>query len=177
MGSSRTTIVSLFMGISLIVYFDDAVPQVCATLQTYNPDYPVAIQAGSGGQDWNWPNTGSFILNQNSNGIVDGGLQNAGPCPDNYNTTGVMNNQGGVSLTSNDEVSPSLGCAQTLNMSGTVNGGAACPTENNGNCGCTVASGTWNNSSGLNGSFSMSHGCFVPSGETNQVSSVPTLIE
>jgi hypothetical protein len=169
MGSSRTTIVSLFMGISLIVYFDDAVPQVCATLQTYNPDYPVAIQAGSGGQDWNWPNTGSFILNQNSNGIVDGGLQNAGPCPDNYNTTGVMNNQGGFSLTSNDEVSPSLGCAQTLNMSGTVNGGAACPTENNGNCGCTVASGTWNNSSGLNGSFSMSHGCFVPSGETNQV--------
>jgi hypothetical protein len=152
---------ALLAGLSLLIHMDDAVPQACATLQTYNPNDPVAVQ-GSGGFEaglWHWAGTGDFTLNQNSSGSIAGGIGTLnGACPDNYLTTGVMNDQGGFSLTSTDETSPSLGCTSTLYMSGKVSG-----------AGCTVASGSWHNTSSQSGSFNMTHECFVPTGETNQV--------
>jgi hypothetical protein len=163
LSASRANAIALLAAFSLLIHIEDAVPQACATMQTYDPNYPVILQppvnqtnAGA----WHWAGTGDFVLRyQNSNGSIAGSLESYGSqCGDTYNTTGGINAQGGFNLTSTDATSPSLGCTSTLYMSGTVSG-----------AGCTVASGSWHNTSNLSGSFSMTHECYVPTGETNQV--------
>jgi hypothetical protein len=157
--SRRANALALLVGFSLLIHIDDAVPQACATMQTYDPDHPVNLQppASPYTDAWFWAGTGSASLSQNSSGLISGDLVSSNQCGDSFITSGAMNNQGGFSLTSTDS-NPSFGCTSTLYMSGTVSG-----------AGCTVASGSWHNTSNQSGSFSMNHGCYFPFGETNQV--------
>jgi hypothetical protein len=153
---SRCRIISLFAGLFLIAYMNDAVPQACATMQTDN-NAQVMLQSGT--LNWVWTGTGTFNLNQNSNGLISGNLGDPNCNPgsnDFYDTTGSINASGGFSLASTYHGN-TAGCASTLSMSGTLRG-----------AGCTMAEGSWSNSGGLGGSFTMTHGCFVPTGEANQ---------
>jgi hypothetical protein len=152
--SRRANTLALLAGLTLLIHIEDAVPQACATMQTTDGD--VLVQGGT--LNWVWTTTGAFDLDQDSNGRIIGGLGQPNCAPtESYSTTGAMNNSGGFSLTSTEQGS-TFGCASTLNMSGKLSG-----------AGCTVASGSWSNSGGLAGSFNMTHGCYVPTGETNQV--------
>ena len=157
--SHRANAIALLVGLSQLVCIQDAVPQACATMQTDNNGQ--VLNQGGNGPAWVWTGTGAFNLDQNSNGLITGneGYPNCNPGanpPDFYTTTGIMNNNGGFSLTSTYQGSYP-GCATTLTMSGTV----SAP-------GCNVANGNWSNSGGLSGTFKMTHGCYYPTGETNQ---------
>jgi hypothetical protein len=156
--SPRANAIALLTGLSLLIHIDDAVPQACATMQT--TDDGSLLQGGTLNWIWitNGINAGAFDLDQYSNGYIVGGMGNPGCNPtDSYSTTGTMNNNGGFYLTSTYQGNY-LGCASTVNMRGTLSG-----------AGCTAANGNWSNSSGLAGSFTMTHGCYVSTGETNQV--------
>jgi hypothetical protein len=153
----RETIIALITGLNLLIHIDDAVPQACATMQTIDDVYH---NLGSGATlNWSWAGAAdSFDLDQDSNGRIAGTLSPP-TCSlgDYYTTTGIINDSGAFSLSSTYHGNY-LGCATTLNMSGKVSG-----------AGCTAANGSWSNSSGLAGSFNMTHGCYFPTGETNQV--------
>jgi hypothetical protein len=160
MASARIKIFAFLSGVALLSSIDTAraVAPACATMVTANP------HAGPGFPSqlpWDWITTGDWNLAQDSIGRLSGTMTtNAGStCPilENYTVVGQINSAGQFSLTSTYTGS-NPGCAPTLTMSGTV----SAP-------GCNTASGTWQNSRGLSGSFTMSHECAQPAGETPSV--------
>lgn len=159
MVSVHIKVIALLGGMALLGGIDtaNAVAPACATMVTANP------HAGPGfpsNLPWDWITTGEWTLAQDSNGRLSGYMSNTGgTCPVNeiYSVVGQINSAGQFSLTSTYTGSNSA-CAPTLTMNGTV----SAP-------GCNTASGTWQNSRGLSGNFTMSHECGKPTGETPSV--------
>jgi hypothetical protein len=157
MVSVRRNALALLAGVAILSGIDtaNAVAPACATMETANP------HSGPGSPSalpWDWIHTGGWVIAQDSTGRLSGYMSTdlGSTCPESevYNATGQLNAAGQFSLTSTYTGS-NPGCAPTLTMTGTV----SAP-------GCNTASGSWQNSRGLSGTFTMTHACAMPAGET-----------
>lgn len=155
MVNSKRTFSEVF-GVGLLVFtVHNSLAQSCASVDTH------------GWATWSVSTGDNFAISQSSGGHLSGQMTagGGGNCPStaHYTISGEYWGSGNFGFTAyfHDDGNPfhpqgqNPGCVNTVSFTGTLQ-----------KPGCNNASGSWNNSGGGSGTYTMTHACFVPSAET-----------